>query len=88
MKDILRILVAGYLIRQFLAPKIYPVIDEVIEQLPELPITLPEVEIPILPTEPKVDPSTIREELLVDKGQLIIEPELIYDEISYPRRRT
>jgi hypothetical protein len=86
MNDILRILVAGYLVRRFLAPQVYPVFDEVIEQLPSVPT------VPTLPTvtPPKVEvPITEREELLlVDKGQLIIEPDLIYDEVSYPRRRT
>jgi hypothetical protein len=86
MNDILRILVVGYLVRRFLAPQVYPVFDEVIEQLPSVP-TLPTV--PTI-TPPKVEaPITKREELLlIDKGQLIIEPELIYEEVSYPRRRT
>tara|TARA_B100000945_G_scaffold204456_1_gene164357 strand:- start:153 stop:413 length:261 start_codon:yes stop_codon:yes gene_type:complete len=86
MNDLLRILVVGYLVRKFLAPKVYPAFDEIIDQLPTVPTlpTLPAV------TPPKVEiPITEREELLlVDKGQLIIEPELIYDEVSYPRRRT
>ena len=86
MNDILRILVVGYLVKRFLAPKVYPAFDEIIDQLPTVPTlpTLPTV------TPPKVEaPITEREELLlVDKGQLIIEPELIYDEVSYPRRRT
>jgi hypothetical protein len=86
MKDIFRILVVGYLVKRFLAPKVYPAFDEIIDQLPTVPIapTLPTV------TPPKVEaPITKREELLlIDKGQLIIEPELIYDEVSYPRRRT
>ena len=88
MKDIFRILVVGYLVRRFLAPQVYPVFDEVIEQLPTVP-TVPTL--PTLPTitPPKVEVPRVREELLlVDKGQLIIEPELIYDEVSYPRRRT
>ena len=89
MNDLLRILVVGYLVRKFLAPKVYPAFDEIIDQLPTVP-TLPTL--PTLPavTPPKVEiPITEREELLlVDKGQLIIEPELIYDEVSYPRRRT
>ena len=85
MKDIFRILVVGYLVRRFLAPQVYPVFDEVIEQLPTVP-TVPTV--PTI-TPPKVEVPRVREELLlVDKGQLIIEPELIYDEVSYPRRRT
>ncbi len=38
MKDLARILVTGYLVKKFLAPKIYPVLDEAIEALPvELP---------------------------------------------------
>jgi hypothetical protein len=85
MNDILRILVVGYLVRRFLAPKVYPAFDEIIDQLPTVPTlpTLPTV------TPPKVEVPRVREELLlVDKGQLIIEPELIYDEVSYPRRRT
>lgn len=82
MKDIFRILVVGYLVRKFLAPKVYPVFDEVIEQLPTVP-TAPTV------TPPKVEVPRVREEvLLVDKGQLIVDDNLIYDEVSYPRRRT
>jgi len=86
MNDIFRILVVGYLVRRFLAPQVYPAFDEIIDQLPTVPTapTVPTV------TPPKVEvPITEREELLlVDKGQLIVEPELIYDEVSYPRRRT
>ena len=38
MKDLARILVTGYLIKKFLAPKVYPVLDEALEALPvELP---------------------------------------------------
>ena len=86
MNDLLRILVVGYLVRKFLAPKVYPAFDEVIEQLPSVP-TVPTV--PTI-TPPKVEvPITEREELLlVDKGQLIVDDNLIYDEVSYPRRRT
>ena len=82
MNDLLRILVVGYLVKKFLAPKVYPVFDEVIEQLPTVP-TVPTI------TPPKVEVPRVREELLlVDKGQLIIDDNLIYDEVSYPRRRT
>ena len=76
------------MVKRFLAPKVYPAFDEIIDQLPTVP-TLPTL--PTLPavTPPKVEAPKVREELLlVDKGQLIIEPELIYDEVSYPRRRT
>ena len=86
MNDLLRILVVGYLVKRFLAPKVYPAFDEIIDQLPTVPTlpTLPTV------TPPKVEvPITEREEvLLVDKGQLIVDDNLIYDEVSYPRRRT
>ena len=34
MKDLARILVTGYLVKKFLAPKIYPAIDEALEALP------------------------------------------------------
>ena len=88
MNDIFRILVVGYLVKRFLAPKVYPVFDEVIEQLPTVP-TLPKL--PTVPTitPPKVEVPKVREEvLLVDKGQLIVDDDLIYDEVSYPRRRT
>jgi hypothetical protein len=84
MNDLFRILAVGYLVRKFLAPKIYPVIDEIIEQIPELPIAPTEPEITI--TEEK-EPITAREELLVDKGQIIIDDKLIVDDVSYPRRR-
>ena len=85
MNDIFRILAVGYLVRRFLAPKIYPVVDEIIEQqIPELPIAPAEPEITI--TEEK-EPITAREELLVDKGQIIIDDNLIVDDVSYPRRR-
>ena len=86
MNDILRILVVGYLVRRFLAPKVYPAFDEIIDQLPTVP-TVPTV--PTI-TPPKVEvPITEREELLlVDKGQLIVDDNLISDEVSYPRRRT
>ena len=89
MKAIFRILVVGYLVKRFLAPKVYPAFDEIIDQLPTLPTVPPTPTVPTI-TPPKVEvPITEREELLlVDKGQLIIEPELIYDEVSYPRRRT
>lgn len=88
MKDIFRILVVGYLVRRFLAPKAYPAFDEIIDQLPTVP-TVPIV--PTVPTvtPPKVEVPRVREEvLLVDKGQLIVDDNLIYDEVSYPRRRT
>ena len=86
MNDLLRILVVGYLVKKFLAPKVYPAFDEIIDQLPTVP-TVPTV--PTI-TPPKVEvPITEREELLlVDKGQLIVDDNLIYDEVSYPRRRT
>ena len=84
MNDIFRILAVGYLVRRFLAPKIYPVVDEIIEQLPELTIAPTEPEITI--TEEK-EPVIEREELLVDKGQIIIDDNLIVDDVSYPRRR-
>ena len=89
MNDILRILVVGYLVRRFLAPKVYPAFDEIIDQLPTLPTVPTTPTVPTI-TPPKVEvPITEREELLLaDKGQLIIEQELIYDEVSYPRRRT
>ena len=89
MNDLLRILVVGYLVKKFLAPKVYPAFDEIIDQLPTLPTVPTTPTVPTI-TPPKVEvPITEREELLlVDKGQLIIEPELIYDEVSYPRRRT
>lgn len=84
MNDLFRILAVGYLVRRFLAPRIYPVVDEIIEQLPELPIAPTEPEITI--TEDK-EPITAREELLVDKGQIIIDDNLIFDDVLYPRRR-
>ena len=89
MKDIFRILAVGYLVKRFLAPKVYPAFDEIIDQLPTVPTVPTAPTVPTI-TPPKVEiPITKREELLlVDKGQLIIEPKLIYDEVSYPRRRT
>ena len=85
MNDLLRILVVGYLVKKFLAPKVYPTFDEIIDQLPSVPT------VPTVPTTtpPKVEVPRVREELLlVDKGQLIVDDNLIYDEVSYPRRRT
>ena len=88
MNDILRILVVGYLVRRFLAPKVYPAFDEIIDQLPTVPIVPTAPTVPTV-TPPKVEVPRVREEvLLVDKGQLIVDDNLIYDEVSYPRRRT
>jgi len=38
MKDLARLLLTGYLVKKFIAPKVYPVLDKAIEALPvELP---------------------------------------------------
>jgi hypothetical protein len=80
MKDLFRILVTGYLIRRFLAPRIYPVIDEIIEVLPEVP------ELPLLPEKAELPPE-VEAVLLVNRAQIIDNPDLVIDQVVYPRRR-
>ncbi len=80
MKDLFRILVTGYLIRRFLAPRIYPVIDEIIEVLPEIP------ELPLLPEKAELPPE-VEAALLVNRAQIVAAPELVINRVAYPRRR-
>ena len=71
MKDFLRLLATGYLVKRFLAPRIYPVIDRQIEQwTPEMRQILVE-----------------EKGLLVDRGEVLTEPEMMIDGVIYARRR-
>ena len=71
MKDFLRLLATGYLVKRFLAPRIYPVIDRQIEQW------TPEMR-QIVSQEQK---------LLVDRGEVLSQPDMLVDGVIYARRR-
>jgi len=71
MKDFLRLLATGYLIKRFLAPRIYPIIDQQIEQwAPEMRQILVE-----------------EKGLIVDRGEILTGPEMLVDGVVYARRR-
>ena len=71
MKDFLRLLATGYLVKRFLAPRIYPIMDQQIEQW------TPEMR-QIVSQEQK---------LLVDRGEVLSQPEMNVDGVVYARRR-
>ena len=71
MKDFLRLLATGYLVKRFLAPRIYPIIDQQIEQW-----------------TPEMRQIVSQEKgLLVDRGEVLTEPEMLVDGVIYARRR-
>ena len=71
MKDFLRLLATGYLVKRFLAPRVYPIIDQQIEQwTPEMRHILVE-----------------EKGLQVDRGEVLTEPEMMIDGVIYARRR-
>ena len=71
MKDFLRLLATGYLVKRFLAPRVYPIIDQAVDQwTPEMRQILVE-----------------EKGLLVDRGEVLSEPEMNVDGVIYARRR-
>ena len=93
MKDLARILVTGYLVKKFLAPKIYPAIDEALEALPvDLPSTITtvidgqEVVVSDPPAEEITPFEAVEQSIIVDRHEIIAEPSLIVSSLVYPRR--
>ena len=71
MKDFLRLLATGYLVKRFLAPRVYPMIDQAVDQWqPEMRQILVE-----------------EKGLLVDRGEVLTAPEMNVDGVIYARRR-
>ena len=71
MKDFLRLLATGYLVKRFLAPRVYPIIDQAVDQWqPEMRQILVE-----------------EKGLLGDLGEVLTEPEMMIDGVIYARRR-
>ena len=71
MKDIIRLLATGYLVKRFLAPRVYPLIDQAIVEY-KAPMR------EILPSAPK---------LVYDRGNLPADDHMIVDGVVYARRR-
>jgi hypothetical protein len=71
MKEVIRLLATGYLIKRFLAPRIYPLIDQ---QLAPWARQMRQVV-----AEEKA--------LAVDRGEVISGPEMLIDGVVYARRR-
>ena len=71
MKDFLRLLATGYLVKRFLAPRVYPIIDQAVDQW-----------------QPEMRQILVEEKgLLVDRGEVLTEPEMMIDGVIYARRR-
>ena len=71
MKDFLRLLATGYLVKRFLAPRVYPNIDQAVDQW-----------------KPEMRQILVEEKgLLVDRGEVLTEPEMMIDGVIYARRR-
>ncbi len=95
MKDLARLLITGYLVKKFLAPKLYPAIDEAIEALPvELPSRITTMidgrEVVVSdPLEREVTPfEAVEQSIIVDRHEIIAEPSLVVSSLVYPRRRS
>ena len=95
MKDLARILVTGYLVKKFLAPKVYPVLDEALEALPvELPSRLTtiingqEVVVSDPPAKEITPFEAVEQSIIVDRHEIIAEPSLVVSNLVYPRRRS
>ena len=71
MKDFLRLLATGYLVKRFLAPRVYPIIDQAVDQW-----------------QPEMRQILVEEKgLLVDRGEVLPDPEMMIDGVIYARRR-
>jgi len=71
MKEVIRLLATGYLIKRFLAPHIYPLIDQQLE-----PWTR---QMRQIVAEEKA--------MTVDRGEVVSGPEMLIDGVVYARRR-
>ena len=71
MKDFLRLLATGYLVKRFLAPRVYPIIDQAVDQW-----------------QPEMRQIVSQEQkLLVDRGEVLGQPDMLVDGVIYARRR-
>ncbi len=71
MKEVIRLLATGYLIKRFLAPRIYPLIDQQLEPW----------------TRQMRQVVTEEKALTVDRGEVTSGPEMLVDGVVYARRR-
>ena len=71
MKEVIRLLATGYLIKRFLAPRIYPLIAQQLEPW----------------TRQMRQVVTEEKALTVDRGEVTSGPEMLVDGVVYARRR-